>query len=118
MSQPSPASVSPSWEDRKTRATKLRSQQPHAEQLLTFYLHLLELQEPVYRLALTSDWLSRVRAPSDSQYPLLRLERLPVTQMVSSFQRFLRDVSARRYTGSSSFTSTWARWRTPALRGA
>ena len=94
MSQPSPATVSPSWEERKTRATKLRSQQPHAEQLLTFYLHLLELQEPVYRLALASDWLSRVRAPSDSEYPLLRLERLPVKQMVSSFQRFLRDVSA------------------------
>ncbi len=94
MSQPSPASVSPSWEHRKTRAAKLRRQQPHAEQLLTFYLHLLELQEPVYRRALTSDWLSRVRAPSDSEYPLLRLERLPVKQMVSSFQRFLRDVSA------------------------
>ena len=94
MSQPSLARVSPSWEERKTRATKLRSQQPHAEQLLTFYLHLLELQEPVYRLALTSDWLSRVRAPSDSEYPLLRLERLPVEQMVSSFQRYLRDVSA------------------------
>ena len=94
MSQPSPASVSPSWEERKTRAAKLRSQQPHAEQLLTFYLHLLELQEPVYREALTSDWLSRVRAPSDSEYPLLRLERLPVKEMVSSFQRFLRDVSA------------------------
>ena len=86
--------LSPSWNERQQRAAKLISQQPHAEQLLSFYLSLLNLQEPLYRLALASDWLTRVQSPIEGEFPFMRLERLPLGQLLPSFQQFLRAVTA------------------------
>ena len=86
--------LSPSWNERQQRAATLISQQPHAEQLLSFYLSLLKLQEPLYRRALASDWLTRVQSPVEGEFPFVRLERLPLGQLLPSFQQFLRAVTA------------------------
>ena len=86
--------LSPSWNERQQRAAKLISQQPHAEQLLSFYLSLLKLQEPLYRRALRSDWLTRVQSPVEGEFPFVRLERLPLGQLLPAFQQFLRAVTA------------------------
>ena len=93
MSRPAVRSLSPSWNERQQRATQLITQQPHAEQLLSFYLRLLQLQEPLYRRALASDWLSRVRSPIDGDLPLLRLDRLPLGPLLPLLRRFVNDLT-------------------------
>ncbi len=80
------------WSERRLRAAKLRDRQPHAAQLLEFYVHLLGVQEPVYRHAIAADWLTLVQAPR-GEVPQLRLERLPSQNLVALLQRFLRDIA-------------------------
>ncbi len=86
-----PAGVlSPIYKERQLRAEKL-AQRPAAKELLAFYVELLKLQDPVYRTTLSSDWLAAVRGDVSEGPPYLRLDRLPVEDLVPDFGRFLKD---------------------------
>lgn len=80
------------WNRRRNRAVTLVQQQPHATEVLQFYVKLLDLQEPIYRRSLTVYWLDEVKA-QDDHLPLLCLDALPVTSLRSGFVRFLRGLS-------------------------
>jgi formate dehydrogenase accessory protein FdhE len=82
-----------SLKERQLRAVGWLARHPHAEQMLQFYLELLELQAPLYQHAIQSDWLTRVRSPIEGEFPLLRLERLPCRELLPPFHRFLDDVT-------------------------
>ncbi len=71
----------------------MRSQHPHAGELLEFYLRLLDLQEPLYRKAQRPGWKRAVGA-TDNTDARLRLERLPTRAREAAFVRFVRDVGA------------------------
>lgn len=60
-----------------------------AEEMLLFYLEVLELQEPIYRQALASDW-DQLGGATPS---FLFLERLSAAALVPSFRQLLRDVA-------------------------
>ena len=85
--------LSPPWNDRGHRAIQLIAQQPHAEELLSFYLRLLQLQEPIYRHTLRSDWLSRVRSAVEGDARPLRLDQLPLVPLLPLLQRFLNALT-------------------------
>lgn len=80
------------WNRRRNRAVTLVKQQPHATEVLQFYVKLLDLQEPIYRRSLTAYWLDEVKAQGD-HLPFICLDALPVTSLRSAFVRFLRGLS-------------------------
>ncbi len=89
-----PAGVlSPIYGKRLLRAEKL-AQLPAAKEILAFYVELLKLQEPVYRMTRSSDWLSAVRGDVSDGPPYLRLDRLPVEDLVGDFGQFLKDAAS------------------------
>ncbi len=65
---------------------------PHAEEILAFYVGLLEIQETVARRVPVERWLELVRSP-DAATPLLRLDRLPADELVEGFDDFLARVA-------------------------
>ena len=81
------------WNLARTRASALQQQQPHAVELLTFYLELIDLQEAIFLRTLAGKWLDVVRSPAEEP-PWLSLNRLPFASLRSGFKRFIRDVSA------------------------
>lgn len=87
-------SVTGSWRDRRQRAASLLARRTHAKELLRFYGELLSLQEALYdrALGLASAWLPVVLASPGDGFPTLRLERLPLGELVPWFQQFLGDV--------------------------
>ncbi len=82
--------LSPIYEKRQLRAEKL-AQRPAAKEILAFYVELLKLQEPVYRKTLSSDWLAAVQGDVSDGPPYLRLDHVPVGDLVPDFGLFLRD---------------------------
>ena len=77
------------------RAEKLLAAEPPATEMLRFYLDLLQLQEPLYQDAIGQEWSTLVRCARDDAFPLLQLDRLPFSDLLSSFQEFLRDIGPR-----------------------
>ncbi len=65
---------------------------PHAEEILAFYVGLIEIQERVADRVPAERWLALVRS-SDGEFPQLRLERLPVDDLVPRFDAFLGGVA-------------------------
>ncbi|MEE8251176.1 MAG: formate dehydrogenase accessory protein FdhE [Gemmatimonadales bacterium] len=88
MSGP-PGGLSPMYAERQLRAEKL-AQRPAAKEIMAFYMSLLKLQEPVYRMTLSSDWLAAVRGDGSDKPPYLRLDHLPVEDLVPDFGLFLK----------------------------
>ncbi len=82
--------LSPIYEERHLRARKL-AQRPAAKEIIAFYVSLLKLQEPVYRRTLASDWLSVAQGDVSDGPPYLRLDRLPIEDLVLYFGIFLKD---------------------------
>ncbi|MCY4635154.1 MAG: formate dehydrogenase accessory protein FdhE [Acidobacteria bacterium] len=83
----------PVWSRRRHRVGRLRTEHPHAAELLAFYDDVLALQEPLYAKALKSRWLEAVEA-ADGRAPRLRLERLPERSRDRDFSRFVRAIPA------------------------
>ena len=81
------------WTRRRHRAERLRTDHPHAGELLAFYGDVLALQEPIHARARKSDWLRAVEAP-DGRRPRLHLEQLPERPRERDFPRFVRSVPA------------------------
>ena len=65
---------------------------PHAEEILAFYVGLIEIQERVADRVPAERWLALVRS-SDGEFPQLRLEQLPVDDLVPRFDAFLGGVA-------------------------
>ena len=86
----SPSAV---WPRRRHRVARLRTEHPHAAELLAFYDDVLSLQEPLYARALKSRWLSAVEA-ADGRAPRLRLDLLPERPRERDFSRFVRTLPA------------------------
>ncbi len=81
------------WSRRRHRVGRLRTEHPHAAELLAFYDDVLALQEPLYAKALKSRGLEAVEA-ADGRAPRLRLERLPERSRDRDFSRFVRAIPA------------------------
>ncbi len=77
------------------RAEKLLATESPGTEMLRFYLDLLQLQEPIYQDALSHEWSSLVVRARDDAFPVLQLDRLPFSDLLGSFQKFLRDVGPR-----------------------
>ena len=86
-------SPDPVWTARRQRVERLRSEHPHAAELLAFYGDVLALQEPLHARAQGSRWLGAVEA-ADGKPPRLRLSRLPERPRERAFLRFVRAVPA------------------------
>lgn len=76
------------WATRRARALRLIAEAPHAEEILSTYADLTELQERVAERVPTRLWSALVGA-ADGRAPWLRLERLPVDEMAPLFADFL-----------------------------
>ena len=83
----------PIWARRRHRVGRLRTEHPHAAELLAFYGEVLALQEPLHAKARKSSWLGAVEA-ADGRAPRLRLELLPERPRERDFPRFVRSVPA------------------------
>lgn len=93
------------WTTRRARAVALAAVAPHAEEILRCYTALTEVQERVAVRIPVERWLALAgRAGSDD--PALRLERLPVDEMLPLFDDFL---SAMTGVGTPVMTTEAAR---------
>jgi formate dehydrogenase maturation protein FdhE len=78
------------WETRRARALRLIEETPHAEEVLSTYADLVELQARVAARVPTRLWTILVGA-ADGMPPRLRLERLPIDDLVPHFVEFLGE---------------------------
>ncbi len=88
MSTPQETTARDSWKLRKLRADELLACHPHAEQILVFYINLLEVQQPIAQDTLTAGWKSHVQSGT------LGLDHLPVDDLLPRLRRLARDVTA------------------------
>jgi FdhE protein len=88
------------WGVRRARAVHLLGKTPHAEEILTFYVELTEAQERVANGLADgmanrepeSRWSGLVRS-AEGEFPRLRVERLPLDELVPLFRDFLSSVA-------------------------
>jgi formate dehydrogenase maturation protein FdhE len=78
------------WVTRRARALHLAVETPHAEEILSTYADLLEVQARVAEAVPVRRWLALVGG-AESGPPRLRLDRLPVDELVPLFADFLAD---------------------------
>lgn len=84
--------LSDPWKVRRQRLLHWLAREPcPAEELLEFSLGLLEIQESLDRWALASGWGGQVAAPAGG-HPTLRLDRLPVPELLPRLESFLQQV--------------------------
>jgi FdhE protein len=77
------------WRERRARAAQLLGKVEHAEELLTFYVALVEIQEAVAGRAPIDRWRALVEGDEEGDLPRLRIERLPIDELVAPFDDFL-----------------------------
>ena len=77
---------------RRARAVHLMRETPHAEEILAFYVGLVEIQELVAGRAPVERWLALV-ASAEDDFPRLRIERLPIDELAPRFDDFLARVA-------------------------
>ncbi len=78
------------WLRGELRALALARSHPHAAKPLAFYVEILRAQEPLAFHSRLPEWLDLV---GQTEMPLLRLERLPVDELIEDMHRFIDDVS-------------------------
>ncbi len=81
------------WEARRRRAAGLLSKLPHREEILGFYLRLLDLQESLYRRALAPESVPHGEALEEAETFGDCLQRLLPPQPTHSFRTFVMDVA-------------------------
>jgi len=86
-----PPRLSSIWATRRARALRLATELPHAEELLCTYAELLHVQARVAEAVPLRRWLTFVSAEAGP--PRLRLDRLPVDELVPLFADFLAGAS-------------------------
>ncbi len=92
MSSPGSGPGESVWATRRARAVHLLGETPHAEEILAFYVGLIEIQERVAERVGSARWSTLV-ASEDDDFPLLHLERLPLDELVPHFDDFLAKVA-------------------------
>ena len=80
------------WAARRARALALVAEAPHAEEILRCYAQLTEAQEHVAARVPVERWLALVRR-SDGDGPTLRLEKIPVGEMLPLLDDFLEAIA-------------------------
>ena len=80
------------WSVRRARAAHLLDRIPHAEEILTFYVGLTEVQEAVAAQVPVAEWLGLIRS-HDGDFPWLRVEKLPLDGLALPFRDFLSRVT-------------------------
>ena len=81
------------WAARRARAVELLHRTPHAEEILAFYVGLVEIQERVADRVPAERWLALVRSSPGDETPRLRLDDLPVEEIAPGFEDFLGRVA-------------------------
>jgi FdhE protein len=76
------------WATRRDRALHLAGEAPHAEEILSTYADLLDVQARVAEAVPVRRWLALVGGAQRGP-PRLRLDRLPVDELVPLFSDFL-----------------------------
>ena len=84
------------WATRRARAGQVLREAPHAEELLSFYVRLTELQESVAE-SLPVDRIIKAVPAVKANEPVLSPRRLPVDELLLLFEEFLQGVL---YTGT------------------
>jgi len=74
------------WAARRARALRLAAEIPHAAEVLTTYATLTEVQERLAAELPVERWLGVARGTAG---PLLRLDRLPLEELLPLFTRYL-----------------------------
>jgi FdhE protein len=92
VTAPRPAAV---WATRRARALRLAREVPHAAEILTTYAKLTEVQERVAAEVPVVRWLAAARTHEvgGSGAPLLRIERLPVDELLPLFADCLEQMA-------------------------
>jgi FdhE protein len=80
------------WVARRKRAIGLIREAPHAEEMLSTYADLVQLQERVARRVLVRSWATLAGA-DEGGTPRFRLTRLPVGELVPLFGGFLAEAA-------------------------
>ncbi len=93
MSQTLGEASAPSWEERRQRAAELLSNRSHAEQILGFYLQLVDLQEALYLQVLASESLPHPESPGEVETLGGFLQRIPPSQLNPGFSAFVAGVT-------------------------
>jgi formate dehydrogenase maturation protein FdhE len=117
------------WRLRRARATHLLAQTPHAEEILTFYVDLVDAQEAVAEGVPVVGWLELVRSPeggdpddSVGDFPWLHVERLPLDELTLPFRNFVSGLAELGTEtikdGARALISCDDQRREDALRGA
>ena len=83
--------VSP-WTLRRARAVHLLARAPHADELLGFYVGLVELQARVAEGLPVDRWAPLVQDP-DGSAALLAVERIPMDELAPRFDDFLERIA-------------------------
>jgi formate dehydrogenase accessory protein FdhE len=79
------------WTTRRARALALAATTPHAEEILRCYAEVTEAQEGIAARVPVERWLGLVGSADDG--PALRLERLPLDDLLPLFDEFLDDTA-------------------------
>ena len=85
--QPASRPLSSVWATRRARALDLVAEAPRADGILSTYADLVEIQARVAEQVPVRHWLALVSAEAGP--PKLRLDRLPVDELVPLFAEFL-----------------------------
>ena len=80
------------WKDRRARAVHLLDRTPHAEEILTFYIGLNEVQERTADPLQATNLLGLVRS-SKGEFPRLRVEKLPLEKLALPFHDFVSKMA-------------------------
>jgi FdhE protein len=82
------------WPTRRNRALRLAAEVPHAAQILSTYATVTEVQEHVAAQVPLQRWLAAARTLEVGQSggPLLRLDRLPLDELLPLFTRWLDEM--------------------------
>ena len=99
------------WQRRRTRAEKLRSEHPHAAELLAFYEQVLALQEPLYQRAAAKSWTVRAAAGGGAGLDLNQLAGREIDRL---FRRFARDLQPAATEVLAPIAGRLAAFRSPA----
>ena len=81
------------WEARRRRAAELLSRLPHAEEILGFYLRLLDLQESLHLGALAAEGAPDAEALEEEETLASCLQQLLLPRSLHSFRTFVMDVA-------------------------
>jgi FdhE protein len=89
------ASRSPApWATRRARALRLSAETPHAAEILTTYATTTQVQERIAAEVPVERWLAAARDADagTAEGPLLRLDRLPLEELLPLFTRCLEGM--------------------------